>query len=68
MGINNMLKVKNNIILKYSVMFLFAGIITFLCFRVGFAQTTQIFRTYKTDVSGKIPESSDAVAAGKKLY
>jgi DMSO reductase family type II enzyme heme b subunit len=47
---------------------LFAGIISFLCLCVGYSQTTQVFRTYKTDVSGKIPESPEAIAAGKKIY
>lgn len=47
---------------------MFVGIMSFLCLRVGFAQTTQLFRTYKTDVTGKIPETSDAIAAGKNVY
>ena len=63
-----MYTMRNNTILKGSLICLFAGIVLILCFRVGFAQTTQIFRTYKTDVSGKIPESPDAIAAGKKIY
>ena len=45
-----------------------AGIISFACVRVGLAQTTQVFRTYKSDVSGKISESSEAIAAGKEIY
>ncbi|MGR3294397.1 MAG: ethylbenzene dehydrogenase-related protein [Candidatus Scalindua sp.] len=32
------------------------------------AQATQLFRVYKKDVSGKIPETSDAITAGKKVY
>jgi DMSO reductase family type II enzyme heme b subunit len=32
------------------------------------AHAAQLFRVYKKDVSGKIPETSDAIAAGKKLY
>ena len=31
-------------------------------------QATQLFRVYKKDVSGKIPETPDAIAAGKKIY
>ncbi len=63
-----MYTMRNNTILKGSLICLFAGIVLILCFRVGFTQTTQIFRTYKTDVSGKIPESPDAIEAGKKIY
>jgi DMSO reductase family type II enzyme heme b subunit len=61
-------KIKSNFILKCSIVCLFAGIISFLCLCVGYSQTTQVFRTYKTDVSGKIPESPEAIAAGKKIY
>jgi len=63
-----MFRMKSNTILKYSIICLFVGIISFLCLRVGFAQTTQVFRTYKTDVPRKIQETSDAIAAGKNIY
>jgi DMSO reductase family type II enzyme heme b subunit len=33
-----------------------------------FAQATQKFRTYIHDVSGKIPETEDAIVAGKMIY
>lgn len=33
-----------------------------------FAQATQKFRTYMHDVSGKIPETEDAIVAGKVIY
>ncbi len=61
-------KIKSNIILKCSFVCLLAAALVFLCLSVGVAQTTQVFRTYKTDVSGKIPESPDAIEAGKKIY
>ncbi len=61
-------KIKSNFILKCSFVCLLAVVLAFLCLSVGFAQTTQVFRTYKADVSGKIPESPDAIAAGKKIY
>jgi DMSO reductase family type II enzyme heme b subunit len=64
-----MKKIKNNLVLtKCSFVCLLTVALAFLCLSVGFAQTSQLFRTYKTDVSGKIPESPDAVAAGKKIY
>ncbi|MEE8191053.1 MAG: cytochrome c, partial [Candidatus Scalindua sediminis] len=47
---------------------MFAGIVLILCLRVGFAKTTQIFRTYKTGVTARIPQTSEAIAAGKKIY
>ncbi len=61
-------KIKSNIILKCSFICLLAVAPAFLCLSVGFAQASQLFRTYKTDVSGKIPESPDAIAEGKKIY
>ncbi|MHC4181976.1 MAG: ethylbenzene dehydrogenase-related protein [Planctomycetota bacterium] len=33
-----------------------------------FAQAAQKFRTYMRDVSGKIPETEDAIVAGKVIY
>ncbi|MGR3174685.1 MAG: ethylbenzene dehydrogenase-related protein [Candidatus Scalindua sp.] len=42
--------------------------LAFLCLSEGFAQSSQFFRTYKKAVSGKIPETSDAIAAGKDIY
>lgn len=43
---------------------------TFLCLfsSIGFSQSSQLFRTYRKDVPTKISESSDAIAAGKKVY
>ncbi len=61
-------KVKNNLILKVLFVCLFAVALAFLCLSEGLAQTSQLFRTYKKDVSGKIPETSEAIAAGKDIY
>ena len=61
-------KVTNNLILKGSFICLLAVAIAFLCLSEGLAQSSQLFRTYKKEVSGKIPETSDAIAAGKKIY
>jgi len=61
-------KVKNNLILRGSFICLFAVALAFLCLSEGFAQSSQLFRTYKKEVSGKIPETSDAIAAGKDIY
>ena len=58
----------NNIISKYSIACLLVGIVSFMYMHVGYAQSTQVFRTYKSGVSGKIPESSEAIAAGKDIY
>ncbi|MEE9260329.1 MAG: ethylbenzene dehydrogenase-related protein [Candidatus Scalindua sediminis] len=63
-----MYTMRNNTILKGSLICLFAGIVLILCLRVGFAQTTQIFRTYKTGVTARIPQTSEAIVAGKKIY
>lgn len=63
-----MFRINYNFILKTSFICLLVGALTFSCLSVGIAQTTQIFRTYKKEVSGKIPETSDAIAAGKKIY
>ena len=35
---------------------------------MGLAQTSQLFRVYKKDVAGKIPETSASIAAGKEIY
>jgi DMSO reductase family type II enzyme heme b subunit len=61
-------KVKNNLILKGSFICLFTVALAFLCLSEGFAQSSQLFRTYKKEVSGKIPETSEAIAAGKDIY
>ncbi|OHB41014.1 MAG: hypothetical protein A2Y11_01545 [Planctomycetes bacterium GWC2_39_26] len=34
----------------------------------AFAQTSQLFRTYKHEVPQKLPETADAIADGKKVY
>ena len=61
-------KVKNNLILKVLFVCLFAVALAFLCLSEGLAQSSQLFRTYKKEVSGKIPETSEAIAAGKDIY
>ena len=61
-------KVKNNLTLNGSFICLFAVAFAFLCLSEGFAQSSQFFRTYKKEVSGKIPETSEAIAAGKDIY
>ncbi len=61
-------KVKNNLILKGSFICLFAVALAFLCLSESLAQSSQLFRTYKKEVSGKIPETSEAIAAGKDIY
>ncbi len=61
-------KVKNNLILKGLLVCLFAVALAFSCLSDGFAQSSQLFRTYKKEASGKIPENSEAIAAGKDIY
>lgn len=61
-------KVKNNLILKGLFICLLAVTLAFLCLSEGFAQSSQLFKTYKKEVSGKIPETSDSIAAGKDIY
>ncbi len=61
-------KINSNYILKSSFICLIVGALAILCHSVVFAQASQLFRTYKKDVSAKIPETSDAIAAGKKIY
>lgn len=63
-----MYKIKSNLILKCSFVCLLAAALAFLCLSVGFAQTTQIFRTYKTGVTARIPQTPEAIAAGKAIY
>jgi len=63
-----MSKTKNNVIFRCVAMGVLAGIIALACARNGVAQTSQLFRVYSTDVTGKISETSDAIAAGKKIY
>lgn len=49
--------------------YLFLILVALVLFsRFGYSQTSQLFRTYKSEVTGKIPETQDAVAAGKKIY
>lgn len=51
--------------------YIFIVAVSFLCisFEINvFAQATQNFRTYTHDVSGKIPETEDAIVAGKVIY
>ncbi len=59
---------KSNYIVKNTLISLIAVALMLVCFKVGFAQTSQLFRVYKKEVAGKIPETSDSIAAGKKIY
>ncbi len=63
-----MSKIKNNVIFRCVAMGVLASLIAFACARDGAAQTSQLFRVYSTDAAGKISETSDAIAAGKKIY
>lgn len=63
-----MFKSENNLILKGFFICLLVGFLAFLSLSEGFAQSSQLFRTYKKEVSGKIPETSEAIAAGKKIF
>ncbi|MHC4139959.1 MAG: c-type cytochrome, partial [Planctomycetota bacterium] len=63
-----MSKIKYNLILRGFVVGMIAGVFTFACLRDSAAQTSQLFRVYSSEVTGKIPETSDAIAAGKKIY
>ena len=45
-----------------------AGVFAVMSMCEDSAQATQVFRVYNKDVGGKIPETSDAIAAGKKIY
>ncbi|MBC8551095.1 MAG: c-type cytochrome [Candidatus Brocadiales bacterium] len=63
-----MSKIKYNLIFRSVVISMIAGAFAFICMGEGFAQTSQLFRVYKTEVAGKIPETSDAISAGKKIY
>ncbi|MCR4291156.1 MAG: ethylbenzene dehydrogenase-related protein [Candidatus Scalindua sp.] len=63
-----MSKIKYNLFLRSVLICVIAGVFAIMCLGEGVAQTSQLFRVYKKDVNGKIPETSDAVAAGKKIY
>ncbi len=63
-----MCKNKSNYIVKNILISLIVVSIVLVCLKVGFAQTSQLFRVYKNEVAGKIPETSDSIAAGKKIY
>ena len=63
-----MYKINNNLIFRSVFVCIIAGVFAIMCMGKGSAQTSQLFRVYKKEVSGKIPESSDAIAAGKKIY
>ena len=63
-----MKKIKKNLILKGLFICLFAVALSFICLSDGVAQSSQLFKTYKKEVSGKIPETSDSIAAGKEIY
>ncbi|GAX62460.1 cytochrome c [Candidatus Scalindua japonica] len=63
-----MSKIKNKSVLRNILISMLAGIFVIMCLRDSDAQTSQLFRVYSTEVSGKIAETSEAVAAGKKIY
>ena len=63
-----MYKINNNLIFRSAFICMIAGVFAIMCMSKGSAQTSQLFRVNKKEVSGKIPESSDAIAAGKKIY
>jgi len=63
-----MFKINKNLVFRNAFICMIAGVFAIMCMSKGSAQTSQLFRVYKKEVSGKIPESSDAIAAGKKIY
>ena len=63
-----MSKIKYNLIFRNIIVSVIAGAFALICMSEGSAQTSQLFRVYSKNVAGKIPESSDAIAAGKKIY
>ncbi len=64
-----MCKNKSNYhILKNAFASLVVLALLLVCINVGLAQTSQLFRVYKKDVAGKIPETSASIAAGKEIY
>ena len=63
-----MSKVFNNLIFRSVFICMMAGVFSVMSLSEDSAQATQLFRVYKKDVSGKIPETSDAITAGKKIY
>ncbi len=63
-----MSKIKNNRIFRCMAIGVIVGLIAFAHMRDGYAQTSQLFRVYSADAAGKISETSDAIAAGKKIY
>ncbi len=63
-----MCKINYNMIFRSGFICMMAGIFAVMSICEDSAQATQVFRVYKKDVGGKIPETSDAIAAGKKIY
>ncbi|MHC4140017.1 MAG: ethylbenzene dehydrogenase-related protein, partial [Planctomycetota bacterium] len=63
-----MSKIKYNTISRSLIICMIAGLFSFTCLRDGAAQTSQLFRVFSAEVTGKIAETSDAIAAGKKIY
>ncbi len=63
-----MSKIKHNTIFRSLIISMIAGLFAFACLRDVAAQTSQLFRVYSAEVTGKIAETSDAIAAGKKIY
>jgi len=63
-----MCKINYNLIFRSVFICMIAGVFSVMSLSEDSAQATQLFRVYKKDVSGKIPETSDAITAGKKIY
>lgn len=63
MSKNKTKNIINNVIISLGAL-----VLVFVCVKVGFAQSSQLFRVYKKEVAGKIPETSESIAAGKKIY
>ncbi|NOR65244.1 MAG: c-type cytochrome, partial [Candidatus Scalindua sp.] len=63
-----MCKINYNLIFRSVFISMIAGVFSVMSLCEDSAQATQLFRVYKKDVSGKIPETSDAITAGKKIY
>ncbi|MDR4496793.1 MAG: ethylbenzene dehydrogenase-related protein [Candidatus Scalindua sp.] len=55
-------------VLKFLKLFIMSIAAFILSTQIGYSQTSQLFRTYKKEVSSKISETNEAIEAGKKLY
>ncbi len=63
-----MSKNKSYNIIKNTFIGLVAIVLLLTCIKTTCAQTSQLFRVYKKEVSGKIPETSGSIASGKEIY